>query len=66
VQTVDGAAVGVVSKVEGAMGRSRLVLETARGEVLIPLVPEICTTIDPAAKRIVIAPPEGLLELNVR
>jgi 16S rRNA processing protein RimM len=66
VQTVDGAAVGVVSKVEGTMGRSRLVLETERGEVMIPLVAEICTTIDPASRRIVIAPPEGLLELNIR
>ena len=35
-----------------------------RGEVLIPLAAEICTTIDPAAKRIVIDPPEGLLDLN--
>jgi 16S rRNA processing protein RimM len=66
VQTVDGVDVGVVSKVEGTMGRSRLVLDTERGEVLIPLVPEICTTIDPASRRIVIAPPEGLLELNIR
>jgi 16S rRNA processing protein RimM len=66
VQTVDGATVGAVTKVEGTMGRSRLVLETGRGELLIPLVSEICTTIDPAAKRIVIDPPEGLLELNTR
>jgi len=27
-------------------------------------VPEICTTVDLAAKRIVIDPPEGLLEIN--
>jgi 16S rRNA processing protein RimM len=66
VQTVDGASVGVVSGVEGSIGRSRLVLDTERGEVLIPLGPEICTTIDPASRRIVIAPPEGLLELNLR
>jgi ribosomal 30S subunit maturation factor RimM len=32
--------------------------------VLIPLVPEICTTVDPGAKRIVIDPPKGLLEIN--
>jgi ribosomal 30S subunit maturation factor RimM len=32
--------------------------------VLIPLVAEICTTIDPVARRIVVDPPEGLLELN--
>jgi len=66
VETEDGATVGVVSRIEGPMGRSRLVLDTDRGEVLIPLVPEICTTIDPASRRIVISPPEGLLELNVK
>ena len=59
VETVDGAPVGVVAKVEGTMERSRLVLETERGEVLIPLVPDICTTIDTEAKRIVVAPPRG-------
>jgi hypothetical protein len=32
--------------------------------VLVPLADAICTTIDPAGKRIVIDPPEGLLELN--
>lgn len=66
VQTVAGDLVGVVSKVEGTMGRSRLVLDTDRGELLIPLVTAICTTIDPASKQIVIAPPEGLLDLNVK
>jgi 16S rRNA processing protein RimM len=65
VHTADGRQVGVVSKVEGTMGRSRLVLDTDRGELLIPLVAAICTTIDPASKRIVIAPPEGLLDLNL-
>jgi 16S rRNA processing protein RimM len=48
------------------MGRSRLVVTADGGEVLIPLVAEICTAIDPAARRIVIDPPEGLLELNKR
>jgi ribosomal 30S subunit maturation factor RimM len=32
--------------------------------VLVPLAAEICRSIDPAGKRIVIEPPEGLLELN--
>jgi ribosomal 30S subunit maturation factor RimM len=43
---------------------SRLVVAAPHGEVLIPLVAAICTTIDPAAKRIVVNPPEGLLDLN--
>ena len=46
------------------MTGSRLVVDGAVGEVLIPLVAAICTVVDPAAKRIVIDPPEGLLELN--
>jgi ribosomal 30S subunit maturation factor RimM len=36
----------------------------ARGEILVPLATDICTTIDVGAKRIVIEPPEGLLDLN--
>jgi 16S rRNA processing protein RimM len=66
VETVDGQAIGEVASVENGPGASRLVVTTTQGEVLIPLVAAICTTIDPAARRIVIAPPEGLLELNVR
>ena len=64
VETVDGGAVGTVREVQGDAGGSRLVVEGARGEVLVPLVAEICRTIDPAGRRIVIAPPEGLLDLN--
>jgi 16S rRNA processing protein RimM len=66
VETIDHAHVGSVTGVEGTMAGSRLVVATARGEVLIPLAAEICRSVDPAAKRIVIAPPEGLLELNER
>jgi 16S rRNA processing protein RimM len=64
VETAAGRHVGVVSGVEGSTNGSRLTVDTDSGEVLIPLAAEICTTIDPAAKRIVINPPEGLLELN--
>jgi 16S rRNA processing protein RimM len=64
VEMGDRSAVGVVTAVEGDLGGSRLVVETPDGEVLIPLATEICTTIDVAGKRIVIVPPEGLLELN--
>jgi ribosomal 30S subunit maturation factor RimM len=48
------------------MGGSRLVVTCERGEILVPLVAEICRVIDPAGKRIVIAPPDGLLDLNER
>ena len=64
VETTDGTAVGQVKDVEGDAAGSRLVLETPGGEVLVPLAQDICPAIDIAGKRIVIAPPEGLLELN--
>ena len=64
VATKTGETVGVVSDVEGTMAGSRLVVDGEEGEVLIPLAAEICTTIDPASKRIVIDPPEGLIDLN--
>lgn len=65
VDRIDGAHVGKVTEVEGTLGGSRLVVATARGEVLVPLASEICRSIDVAGKRIVIEPPDGLLELNV-
>ncbi|MGE3177520.1 MAG: ribosome maturation factor RimM [Vicinamibacterales bacterium] len=65
VVTVDGAPVGTVREVEGTTGGSRLVLEAAGGEILVPLADEICVRIAPDERRIVIQPPEGLLDLNV-
>ena len=64
VESAEGDAVGVVSAVEGSGAASRLVVETPRGEELIPLAEAVCRVIDPAAKRIVIAAPDGLLGLN--
>ena len=66
VVTRAGRVVGSVTGVEGTMAGSRLVVSADGGEVLVPLAADICTEIDPAAKRIVIDPPEGLLELNER
>ena len=67
VETTRGAVVGLVEDVEGTLGGSRLVVRAKGGtEVLVPLAAEICTVIDPAAKRIVIEPPDGLLELNTK
>jgi len=64
VETQAGERIGTVAAVEGTTAGSRLVVPGARGEILIPLAAAICTTIDTTAKRIVIDPPEGLLELN--
>jgi ribosomal 30S subunit maturation factor RimM len=65
VETPAGEPIGVVDDVEGTIGGSRLIVRGARGEIQIPLALEICTTIDVAAKRIVVDAPEGLLDLNV-
>ena len=65
VRAVDGRHVGRVSAVEGDLERSRLVVAGERGEVLIPLVEHICIRVDPAARLIVVNPPEGLIELNI-
>jgi len=66
VVTVEGRQVGTVRSVEGDAGNTRLIVQTDTGELLIPLATQICTAIEPADKRIVIAPPQGLLELNER
>ena len=64
VETVGGTVLGPVSEVEGTLHASRLVVETRHGDVLVPLATEICRSIDIAARRIVIDPPDGLIELN--
>jgi 16S rRNA processing protein RimM len=64
VEMCGGKPVGIVRDVEGTLAGSRLVVTATHGDVLIPLASEICTTIDVGAKRIVIEPPDGLLDLN--
>ena len=65
VETPDGAVVGKVSRIEGGLGGSRLVVDAQGGEILVPLATEICVDIDVIGKRIRIQPPEGLLDLNI-
>jgi len=64
VEVGSGNRIGTVREVEGTIGTSRLVVDGANGEILIPLAVDICRTIDVSGRRIVIEPPEGLLELN--
>lgn len=64
VETVAGERVGVVRTVEGGIGSSRLVVDGDHGEVLIPLADEICVEVDVEGRRVRIAPPAGLLDLN--
>lgn len=61
VVTAAGEPLGRVVAVEGA-GQSRLVVDGPRRRHEIPLADEICT-VDVAARRITVRPPEGLLEL---
>ena len=56
--------IGRVVAIDGPTDRSQLVVASGRGEVLIPLVADICVSVEPANQRIVIDPPEGLIELN--
>jgi 16S rRNA processing protein RimM len=65
VETTDGRRIGSVTRVEGEHGASRLVVGAPSDEVLIPLVAEVCVSIDIVARVIIVNPPEGLLELNV-
>jgi 16S rRNA processing protein RimM len=55
-----GRSLGVVTDFEETGGTPLLRV----GDLLIPFAKSICTSIDPANKRIVINPPEGLLDLN--
>ncbi len=64
VETAGGDGVGEVVRVDAGSAGSLLVVNGSRGEVLIPLATEICVRIDTDARRILIAPPAGLLELN--
>lgn len=66
VETVDGRCVGPVRSVEALPGASRLIVEAAGGEVDVPLVDAICVRVEPAARTIVVDPPAGLLDLNLR
>jgi 16S rRNA processing protein RimM len=49
---------------EGLAGTPLLEVETASGELLVPLAEDICTRIDVAARRIDVTLPEGLKNLN--
>jgi 16S rRNA processing protein RimM len=69
VREKDGSVVGLVRDVEingdVISGTPNLVVDTARGELLIPLAQEICVAVDLAERRIEVVLPEGLRELNL-
>ena len=64
VETKDGDSVGKVSKILRTGGVELLVVEDeAQREQMIPMAESIVVGIDIASKRILIDPPEGLLDL---
>jgi 16S rRNA processing protein RimM len=65
VSTLGGESIGRVKGIEGEGTSSRLVVQRGAGDVLIPMVDGICMEIDVAGRRIVVEPPEGLLDVNV-
>jgi 16S rRNA processing protein RimM len=65
VHDVDGKKVGTVRSILKTGGTEIMVIETSDyKEVLVPLAESIVVQIDIAGKKIVIDPPEGLLELS--
>jgi 16S rRNA processing protein RimM len=63
-----GALVGRVRDVEftgeAVAGTPNLAVSTPAGEILVPLAGDICLSIDLTARRITVALPEGLRDLN--
>lgn len=66
VETVGGVRVGLVERVDFGAGVPMLVVAGPQGEVLVPFAEDICRQVDLGARRIMIDPPDGLIDLNVR
>ena len=64
VETERGDIVGEVARVEGGAGASLLVVNGPRGEVLVPFAASLCPVVDVDGRRIQVAAPDGLLEVN--
>jgi 16S rRNA processing protein RimM len=64
VETVSGIRIGKVAEILHIAGNSQLVVRNLDREFLIPAVESICVRISAEEKRILIDPPEGLLDLS--
>ncbi len=62
-QKTEASPIGRVRDVQSG-GTPILVVDSAQGELLIPLAQDICVHVDTAARRIEVILPEGLRELN--
>ncbi len=63
VETGDGRVVGVFARVQEGAAQDLWVVQDGDRELLIPAVAEIVVDVNVAERRIVIDPPDGLLEL---
>jgi 16S rRNA processing protein RimM len=63
VETEGGVRVGAIARVEHGRAQDLWVVVDGRREHLIPAVREIVALVDLEARRVVIRPPDGLLEL---
>lgn len=61
--TIDGQALGIVTRVEDFGAAPLLVVKDRGKEYLIPLTRDICPEVDTNGKKIVVNPPNGLLDL---
>ncbi len=64
VTDIGGNEVGVVTNILRIAENSQLVVQASDHECLIPLVKQICKKISIADKKILVDPPQGLLDLN--
>jgi len=60
VRDTKDALIGRVTAVEGTLERSHLVVD---GQVMIPMVENICLQIDLGQRRVTVNPPAGLIEI---
>jgi 16S rRNA processing protein RimM len=63
VLTEDGRDVGSVLRIEGSAAQDLWVVGDAQREHLVPAVEEIVREVDLRSRRVVIRPPEGLLDI---
>ena len=62
VKTIEGERLGTVREVMRTGGTEVLLVDGADKELMIPFAEAICLEVDVEGKRIVVDPPEGLLE----
>lgn len=62
VETVSGQTIGTVREVMRTGGTEVLLIDGPNKELMVPFAESICVEVDIENKRIVVDPPEGLLE----